>query len=179
MQTWMKSTLVVSMFAAGTLGAGTALAHDDKDQDHTPRGEARGHEVSATEMQERMARHHTERMERLEQALQLTEDQQDEWEDFKEAMAERHERAGERIAQRAKQGKPETAIEGLKLMEERAEIMQEEAEETREAVEDFYPHLSVEQKKAFDKEFTYSKHKHHKQHRSGGEKNRPAASQGN
>lgn len=176
MQTWMKTTLVASMLAAGTLSAGAVLAHDDKGQDHTPRGEARDHKISAEEAHERMAKKHTQRMDKLEQALNLTEDQRDDWEDFKEELAERHERAGKRMSERAKTGKPETAIEGLKMMEERAERMQEEAEEIREAVEDFYPELSAEQQQIFDKEFTQFKNKSRKRHQKGGEQDRPDAS---
>lgn len=179
MQTWMKTTLVASMLAAGSLSAGAVLAHEDKGSDNTPRGEARDHKVSAEEAHERMAKNHTQRLEKLEQALNLTEDQRDDWEDFKEALAERHERAGKRMSERTKTGKPQTAIEGLKMMEERAERMQEEAEEIRDAVEDFYPELSAEQQQVFDREFTQFKDESRKHHRKGGDSERSTAPQNN
>lgn len=151
MKTWIKTTLAASLIALA--GAGTALARGGECDGFRPLGKAGWQQMSPEALQSRMTQRMDLQLARLELALALKPAQQPAWESFKSAMHERAGKMAERLQQRFKDDRPQTAVERLERMEEMSKLHLAEVSETRKAVEKFYATLTDAQKKVFDADF--------------------------
>ncbi len=144
----MKAMMVAVTVAVAGMGAGSALAWGGKCEG--PRGgKAAWHQMERGGMQERASA----RLEQLETALALRDDQRAGWDAWKEAMGERAGRGGEHRAAMREGERPRTALERMERMEAYAAARIEAMGEMRKATEAFYATLDEAQRKTFDEQF--------------------------
>lgn len=149
MRIWMKTTIVAATIAAVGLGAGSAIARGGDRCEGARSGKAAWHQMERGHMKERAGA----RLEQMESALALRDDQRAAWDGWKQAMTARFEHSGEHRARMADGERPQNALEKMERMEAFATARVELMSEMRKATEAFYGVLDESQRKAFDEQF--------------------------
>lgn len=149
MRIWMKRTIVAATIAAVGLGAGSAIARGGDRCDGARSGKAAWHQMERGHMKERAGA----RLEQLESALALRDDQRAGWDGWKQSVTARFERSGEHRAQMRDGEQPQSALEKMERMEALGAARLESMAEMRKATEAFYGTLDEAQRKTFDEQF--------------------------
>ncbi|MBW7859593.1 MAG: Spy/CpxP family protein refolding chaperone [Rhodocyclaceae bacterium] len=146
-----RTMIVTALAAALVLGGGAVLARGG-DCEAGYGSKAGWGRMSADQMQERMADRSKLALARLELALALTPEQKPAWETFRNDVQARASTMAAQMKE-GRQDRPQTALERMQRMEERAGTKQAELAAARKTVETFYATLSDAQKTVFDAEF--------------------------
>lgn len=149
MRMWMKRTIIAAAVATVGLGAGSAIARGGDGCEGARSGKAAWHQMERGHMQERAGA----RLEQLESALALRDDQRAGWDGWKQAVTARFERSGEHRVQMRDGERPQSALEKMERMEAFGAERLASMAEMRKVTEAFYATLDETQRKTFDEQF--------------------------
>lgn len=163
MKQYSRRFCIAAMLAsAGAVGTAT-LAQAASPEAARPGGWGK-HQMDPAQRQQRMAEHHSRRMNELKEKLQLSEAQEGAWNEFSSAMqpptAEQRQRPDRAEFEKL------TTPERIDRMQQRAEERQARMKQRGDAVKRFYAQLTPEQQKTFDAQST--RHAHGGMHRDHG-----------
>ncbi|HMN21932.1 MAG TPA: Spy/CpxP family protein refolding chaperone [Ottowia sp.] len=140
--------IAAMLASAGAVGAATLAQAAPLEAGRPANWGRHQHQMDSTQMQQRMAERHAQRMNELKGQLQLSEAQENAWNQFASAMqpptAEQRRRFD-----RAELDKL-TTPERIDRMQQRAEERQARMKQRGEAIKNFYGQLTPEQQKTFD-----------------------------